>query len=193
MEEEKARGPPAAYRSLSASTRSRAARRRLVLGHLLGIGVGEVGQAARSERCVGVGEVVDLQPLAADVSALSRPDQHARHDDERGAVCGNAVLEVQLGQDPGRQEQGQDVIDQPDRQLARRQQSDQYRQRSQIHPPAPPPAAAQSTPSKMARRRAIDPKKTARGCARTWSRSRSPSSGWNPKAVRSAALPRSIR
>ena len=77
-----------------------------ILGHRLLRGVGEVGQQGEPEARVGVGQVVDLQPLQQHRRAR-RPHEHRRDDDERRVLGRDAVLEVELGQHPRRQEQGQ--------------------------------------------------------------------------------------
>src|SRR5687767_15263275 len=48
------------------------------------------------------------------------PDQHARHDDERGAVGRDTVAELELGEHPRRHNQRDGVVDHADRQLADR-------------------------------------------------------------------------
>ena len=65
----------------------------LVLGLVLGRRVGEVGQQGEAQLRVGVGQVVDLEPVGQHRAALG-PHQHGGHDHEGGAVGRDALLEI---------------------------------------------------------------------------------------------------
>ena len=83
-----------------------------VLRHRLLRGVGKVREQGESEVRVGVGQVVDLEPFQQHRGAC-RSRQHRRDDDERRVLGRDAVLDVELGKHARRQEQGQQLVDQP--------------------------------------------------------------------------------
>ena len=86
MEQEEAVGPPGTVALVEGLDALEGARRcTFILGHVLLRGVGEVGEQGEAELGIGVGQVVDLQPLEQHRGALG-PDQHRGHDDERGAT-----------------------------------------------------------------------------------------------------------
>ncbi len=96
------------------------ANQRIVLRHHLLRGVAEVRQQGEADPGCGIGQIVGLETLAEDFRA-PRPDQHRGHDDEGRELLGDALLELELGEDSRRQEQGEQMIHQPHRQLADRQ------------------------------------------------------------------------
>jgi hypothetical protein len=102
----------------------------VVLGPVLRGGVGEVGQQREAQLRVGVGQVMDFQALGQGSAALGA-DEQGRHDDEGRAVRGDAVLEIELGQDARRQHQGEQVMHQADGQVGGRQQGGEAGQHQQ--------------------------------------------------------------
>ena len=115
----------------------------LVLGPVLLLRVGEVGQQGEPEHRVGVGQEVNLQPLEERRGALGA-DEHARHDDERRAVLRDPVAEVELRQDARGEREREEVVEDAQGDLRRRQQE---RHRDQPRPspgrsPTPSPREA---------------------------------------------------
>ena len=81
-----------------------------VFGHHFLLGLGEVRQQGIADIRPRIGQVMGFQTLAEDLGA-AWPYQHRGHHDERGELFGDALFEFELGQDPGRQQQGQEMID----------------------------------------------------------------------------------
>ncbi len=94
---------------------------RVVTGPGFGGGVGEVGQQRESQLRIRIREVMDLQ-MVHQFGGAVRAGQQRRHDDEGGAIFRYALLEVHPGQHARRQQQGEGVVDQADRDLADGQQ-----------------------------------------------------------------------
>ena len=109
-------------------------------------GVGEVRQQGEPEARVGVGQVVRLQPLGQHRRRLQARASIAGITIERRVFGRDPVLEVELGKDARGQQQGEQVVDQPHRQLGERQQEDRHRQQE-------PPRDGQSAQSRADARR----------------------------------------
>ena len=128
-------GRPAACRALRRSTPSSAARRQASSSGVVSVGASTKSvSSAKIQARVGVGEEVLFEPLDQPGGLLGPADQRG-HDDEGGAILGDALLQVEPRQDARRQQPADEEVRQGDRDLARRQQA---RQR----PPAPPASPA---------------------------------------------------
>ena len=100
----------------------------VVLGHGLVRSVGEVRQQGEPKARVGVGQVVRLQSRG-ERSGAGGADEHRGDHDHRRVLGRYPFLEVELGKDAGGQQQGEQMVDQPHRQLGERQQEGRHRQR----------------------------------------------------------------
>ena len=92
--------------------------------------IGVVREQAEEQICFLVGQVADLQLLHLGPDRL-RVHQHHRHDHQGAEGIGNPrILEIHLGQGPGRQKSRDQVIDHLDRQLADRNQQEQQQSKA---------------------------------------------------------------
>ena len=109
---------------------------RAVARHVLGRRVGVIAQEHEAERRIGIGEPVQFQALDQPRD-LGRAADDDRHDHRGGALGRNALLEVELGQDP----RGHDQRDEPvhdgngkdGRRQHRQQEADRPRPRPRVH------------------------------------------------------------
>ncbi len=103
----------------------RGVRKQGVVGRQLRFwGVEEIRQQHEAQLGIAVGQEADLQRFDQDVDAVGA-GQHRRYRHHGGAVRGNPLAEIQLGQRSGRDQHGRGPVDQHDAQLTEHQQPEQ--------------------------------------------------------------------